>query len=245
MDELVKVESFTGWGELVLNRPQRKNSLIGPLVEQLIVGLESLERDSNVGAVLIRGAGGCFCAGLDLQAFRQEPPPPWREHFSDRWLELHERLWRSSLPTIGALEGHAIAGGSGLALACDFLVAGSGAVLHVKEAELGMPAPMNVAWLRLRHGYSLALELAVLAEPLNGRQLLDRGLVARCVDDDRVVSEARALAERLASLSAESHASTLRTLRALESWPAATEQAVHESPFALARRAAALHGRTP
>jgi len=202
MTDVVLVEKHEGFGELVLNRPGQRNSLTGPLVDGLISGLQQLVDDKSVKAVIIRGAEGYFCAGLDVKAFFSEPKPDWVAGFGERWLEFHEAIFACPLPIIGALEGYAIAGGSALALACDFLVVGEKAFLHVSEVERGMAAPINLAWLQLNYGRKMALELAVLGERTVGQKLVEKGIARKCVADDQVLEAARTMAARFAGFDA-------------------------------------------
>ena len=210
MTKLVLVEKHSGYGELVLNRPAQRNSLTGPLVEELLQGLQNLLDDKTIKSVIIRGAEGYFCAGLDVKAFFSEPKPDWVEGFGEHWLDFHEAIYTCPIPVIGALEGYAIAGGSALALACDFLVVGEKAFLHVSEVERGMAAPINLAWLQLNYGRKTALELAVLGERLYGEKLCHKGLAQLCVKDDQVVKNARAMAERFSGFDSN----TVATLKA-------------------------------
>ena len=200
--------------ELVLNRPDRKNSLIGPLVEELRDAVLRAAEDDSVGCILLRGAGGVFCSGLDLKAFGQEPPPEWKARFPESWLDLHVALFESPKPVVGALERYAIAGGSGLALACDLLVVGRGAYLHVAEAQVGIPAPMNVAWLEVRAGVAATMELCLLAERVSGDRLQQLGLAVRSVPDESVLDEARRCSDRVAELAPNVHAATKRMVAA-------------------------------
>ncbi|MEM9407855.1 MAG: enoyl-CoA hydratase/isomerase family protein [Acidobacteriota bacterium] len=200
--------------ELVLNRPERKNSLVGPLVESLRDAVRDASRDDAVGSILLRGAGGAFCSGLDLKAFSADPEPDWKARFSESWLDLHVALFESPKPVVGALERYAIAGGSGLALACDLLVVGDGAYLHVAEAQVGIPAPMNVAWLQMRVGIAATMELYLLADRVSGRRLQQLGLAVSSVSDDAVLEEARRCADRIADLEANVHAATKRMIAA-------------------------------
>jgi enoyl-CoA hydratase len=212
---LVRVERHGRRGELILNRPERRNALIGPMVLELRQGLAELDRDPEIGAILLRGAGGTLCAGLDLEAFSADPEPPWREHFSHNWLSLHVELFEASKPVVGALERYAIAGGSGLALACDLLVAGETSYMWVREAEFGMAAPMNVAWLQLRSGLALTNRLVMMADRVTGPELVDSGLALQSVADDQVLARAREVTDRLAGFPGAAHAPTKAMARTL------------------------------
>ena len=198
MTELVRVIVENGIGELVLNRPQQRNSLIGPLVWEMQSGLEKLEKDEGCNSIVIRGEQGYFCAGLDLKAFSQDPPPDWRSRFQDDWAKFHKTIFISNKPIVGALQGFAIAGGSALALACDFLVVGEGSFMHVSEVERNMMAPINIFWLQLRHSYHRALKMALLGERHYGESLLNLGIADRCVPESEVLGAAREIAGRFA-----------------------------------------------
>jgi enoyl-CoA hydratase/carnithine racemase len=197
-EPLVLVQREGKRGELVLNRPERRNALTGPVVEALRAGLAELVEDEGIHVILIRGAGGFFCAGLDLDAFGADPAPPWRAGFGDRWADLHADLYACLKPVVGALEGPAIAAGSALALACDMLIAGDTCRFQVAEARFGLPAPINSVWLMAKYGAARALEFAVGAQPYAGAALVQRGLAVKTVPDADVLAEARAYADLLA-----------------------------------------------
>lgn len=201
-EELVIVSVNDGIGELVLNRPQKRNSLIGPLVDQLDAGLRSLIDDDACHVVLIRGAEGYFCAGLDLKAFSEEPAPAWRADFQDAWTNFHNDVFNCPKPVLGAMESFAIAGGSALALACDFLVVGKESFMQVSEVEMGRMAPMNLAWLSIRFSHTLAMRMAVIGQKTYGEDLLRLGIATDCVDDSEILSTTRALGRRLADFDA-------------------------------------------
>jgi len=192
-----RAELHDGWGELVLSRPQRRNALIGPMVSDLREGLAALLAGGSL-VVLLRGDGGAFCSGLDLDAFGAQPPPAWRTTFADDWAAFHRELYRCPAVLVGALERFAINGGASLALACDLLVAGEGAYLMVGEAAIGMHAPMNIAWLRLRTSEAVAAQICLGAARTPAAELQRLGLVHKVVADAEVAAEARALAARLA-----------------------------------------------
>jgi enoyl-CoA hydratase len=198
MSELALVEFYGNRGELVLNRPERRNALIGPLVNQLHKGLNQCVSNPDCHVIVIRGAQGYFCAGLDLKEFGAEPAPEWRAQFSNDWAEFHCAIYDCPKPIVGALEGFAIAGGSALAFACDFLVVGKESFLHVAEAERGMPAPINIAWLMLRFEYAKAMRFAQLAERMYGDDLVHQGVALESVEDNQVLHRTREVADRLA-----------------------------------------------
>ena len=202
------------WAELVLNRPERKNAITGPLGKQLAEALAAVEANAAIETVLFRGEGGAFCSGLDLKEFNAEPAPDWLEDFQHIWRGAHRALFNCSKPIIGALERYAINGGAALALACDLLIAGRGAFLQVGEVQIGMAAPYNLAWLALKHPESVANRLAMTGRRFSGPELVDLGVAWECVDDDAVLESARTLAADLAGYPAGSGARIKAGIRA-------------------------------
>ena len=208
------------WGEVVLNRPERRNAIDGPLGEQLAAAIHQADGDDGVQAVLLRGAGGAFCSGLDLKAFNAEPPPEWMPGFGTTWRNAHKAIHACRKPIIAALERYAINGGAALALAADLLVAGESAFLQVGEVKQGMSAPYNMAWLRLRHSESVAAQLALSGRRFSGRELAVLGVAYTVAADDKVVSVARELVEELAAYPDGALGRIKSTLRAYNDVPA-------------------------
>lgn len=197
-EETVLVERHDGWAEIILNRPERKNSLTGPLATGLLDAVQSVSADDAIRVAVIRGAGGAFCSGLDLREFNADPKPEWLPSFQPTWRAVHVALFQSSKTFIGALERYAINAGSALALACDLLVAGEEAYLQVGEVQQGIAAPMNAAWLRAKHSEALALRIGLIGDRILGPELVRLGLAVDSVPGDQVVARACALAEQLA-----------------------------------------------
>ena len=187
------------WAEVVLNRPARRNAIDGPLGEALASAIRRADADDAVQAILLRGADGAFCSGLDLKAFNAEPPPDWMARFSAIWRGAHKALFESRKPVVAALERFAINGGAALALAADLLVAGAPAVLQVGEVRQGMAAPYNLAWLRFRHDENVAAKLALTGRRFTGSELVAMGVAYTVAPDDEVVPRAMRLVEELAS----------------------------------------------
>ena len=200
MTELILVERPSARiAHVVLNRPERRNALTGPLADQFADALEALHQDGDVTVIVIRGAGGAFCSGLDLKEFSQDPQPEWVPQFSTKWRRVHRALFDSDRIVIGALERAAVNGGAALALACDFLVAGDNAFLQVGEIQQGMAAPMNMAWLRLRFDEAVAARLALIGDRILGPELVRLGVALQSVPDEDVMTTVNSLAERLAA----------------------------------------------
>lgn len=186
-----------GWGELVLARPQRKNAIIGPMVGELRAGLAGLLK-GGARVIVLRGEGGAFCSGLDIDAFAQKPEPAWRQTFPSDWAGWHLDLYRCPAVVICALERFAINGGSSMVFASDLVVAGEEAFVLVGEAIQGMAAPMNVAWLRIKTTETVAAQLTLAPRRMKGAELSRLGLAYEVVADGEVVTRARELAATLA-----------------------------------------------
>jgi len=200
MTDLVLVERPSDRvAHVVLNRPERRNALTGPLADQMGEALETLNADDDVSVLVIRGSGGAFCSGLDLKEFSKDPQPDWVPEFGGKWRRVHAALFDSPKIVIGALERAAVNGGGALALACDFLICGDKSFLQVGEIQQGMAAPMNMAWLTLRFPESVIARIALVGDRIAGPELVRLGVAFESVADDGVVDAAQGLAERLAA----------------------------------------------
>lgn len=202
------------WGEVVLHRPARKNAITGPLGEGLAEAIQLLDADAQVQGILLRGAEGAFCSGLDLQAFNESPEPQWLPHFQTIWRVAHRALFECQTPIVGALQRYAINGGAALALACDLLVAGQTAFLQVGEVQIGMAAPYNMAWLNLRFSEAVMAETVLLGDRVSGPRLAELGLATHSVPDDQVLIFATQLCERLADFPGNAPLKIKKAMRA-------------------------------
>ena len=93
-----------GWVEVILNRPERRNAITGPLADELAAVLGELNRSNTLRVVALRGSEGAFCSGLDIKEFSAEPPPRWVAEFSSKWRAVHRALFDCPHALIGALE---------------------------------------------------------------------------------------------------------------------------------------------
>jgi enoyl-CoA hydratase/carnithine racemase len=203
-----------GWGELVLSRPERKNAVIGPMAVALREGLkELLQQKARV--IVLRGEGGAFCSGLDIDAFNAKPAPDWLASFGEQWMAWHVDLYRCPAVIICALERYAINGGASMALGSDLLIAGEKSYVLVGEAAQGAPAPMNLAWLRLRASEAVIAQLTLTARRFHGPELHRLGLALDVVPDADVLTRARELAAQMAKFPGTGLLSTKYAMRRL------------------------------
>ncbi len=186
-----------GWAGVTLNRPERKNAITGELGQDLADALEACQQDDAVHAVLLSGAGGAFCSGLDIKEFNADPEPAWLADFQKIWRRAHSALYNCEKPIVCALERYAINGGAALAFACDLVVVGETAFVQVGEVAQGMAAPYNLAWLALRYPEVVSAQMTLTGRRFNGQELKNLGVAYACVDDAQVQTEAQALTAQL------------------------------------------------
>jgi len=198
-EPLVRRTDRDGVAIIELHRPHRKNAIIAPMLDELATHVDAVSAADSVEVVLLCGAGGAFCSGLDLTEYNAEPPPAWLPTASTSLKAAHTALGACPKPVVVALERYAINGGAAFALAGDLVVTGRGAWLQVGEARLGMNAPMNLAWLVARYPMATVLQVVLPGARLTGGDLFRLGIAHEVVDDDQVRARAEALAAEIAS----------------------------------------------
>jgi len=178
---------------ITLNRPEVRNAVNAALAEGIGKALEELDADEDLSVGVLTGAGGFFCAGMDLGAF-VKGESPW---YGDRgFAGITQRSARK--PLIAAIEGFAVAGGMEIALACDLIVAARGAKMGIPEAKRSLIAAGG-ALLRLprRMPYHLVMELALTGDPFPADRFYELGVVNRLVEPGAAIDAALELAARL------------------------------------------------
>ena len=188
-----------GIATLTLNRPEARNALTPTLVRELGAALRRLDEDRTARVVVLRGAGErAFCAGADLRGmFRADSILEAREQYA-ALAEVLTAIPRLRLPVIARVHGHALAGGCGLAAACDVVIAAEDAVFGLPEIKLGLLPLMVLAPILRSASPRRVLELVLTGRELPAREALEIGLVTRVVPradlDDAVDGMARTLA---------------------------------------------------
>src|SRR5688572_17504036 len=176
---MVLIEKRDRVAVLTLNDPDRRNSLTGPMVDEIVEAFDALEADDDVGAVVITGAGKGFCAGADLGNLGGTTTGGGFRSIYEGFL----RVGRSTLPTLAAVNGAAVGAGMNLALACDLRVAGRSGRFDCRFLDLGLHPGGGHTWmLRDAVGKANAAAMVLFGQILDGETAERYGLVWRCFD---------------------------------------------------------------
>jgi methylglutaconyl-CoA hydratase len=198
---------------LTLNRPDKRNAISPHMIDELLAAFDEIE-SGHARAVILTGAGKAFCAGMDLEALRESADASHGQHVEDsrRTARLFRRIWGFTKPTIAAVNGAAIAGGSGLATLCDFTLAAPEAKFGYTEVNIGfIPAFVSV-FLARQIGEKRARDLLLSARIFDAREAHELGLVTMVVAGDCLMGRARELASAIVAASPTSIAHTKRLL---------------------------------
>jgi enoyl-CoA hydratase len=191
---------------LTLNRPERLNAIDDAMPREIAAAVELANDDPGVHVIVLAGAGRAFCSGYDLKAYAEEGHltqdvvwDPIRDlRMMKRNTDDFFTLWRSLKPTIAKVHGHAVAGGSDIALSCDLVV-------MAEDARIGyMPSrvwgcPTTAMWV-YRLGAERAKRMLLTGDTIDGRQAADWGLVGEAVPAESLDAHVDALADRIAGV---------------------------------------------
>lgn len=170
---------------LTLNRPEKRNALNSQLIKALFAALDEAANDSALRALVIRGAGKDFCAGADLASLRKILEDGITDNLRDAELlmDLFIRIRTLGMPVIAAVAGRALAGGCGLATACDIVLASESARFGYPEVRIGFVPAMVMAILRRNLGEKLSFELITRGFEFNAADARNIGLVNQVYED--------------------------------------------------------------
>ncbi|MGH7287572.1 MAG: enoyl-CoA hydratase/isomerase family protein [Myxococcota bacterium] len=237
-DAAVLYEVQGGVAEITLNRAENRNAMTPDLLASLESAVERAKSDAALRCVIVTGRGKSFCAGADFKARREES-------LEGRFRAPHERSYDTyapflslldlEVPTIAAMQGHAIGGGLGLAIVCDLRVANAEARYGANFVRLGLsPGMANTYLLPRLMGVPNAVELLLTGRLVDGAEALHRGLVHYAVPEAFVLPKARALAAEIAAAAPLAVRWTKRTFYEGLVW----------DPRTAARREAAVQSRS-
>jgi enoyl-CoA hydratase/carnithine racemase len=206
---------------LTMNRPEKRNALNTELTRSLLEALRAADADEAVGCVVLTGAGPGFCAGADLGEFKGLTDPKAAETRAELTMQLHLVFSSMSKPVITAINGAAMGGGAGLAIAGDMAAMAETAKLGYPETKHGIVAAIVLANLVRQVGRKTAFELVSLGEPIDAQMALELGLVNRVFRDADLMKETLAMADKVAAVSRPAMAETKRLFHQVADLPLA------------------------
>jgi enoyl-CoA hydratase len=200
-DELL-YEAEDGVATVTLNRPDQRNALNGELLDALVDAMKRARDDETVHAVVLTGAGErVFCAGADLGGFAADAPLVDKHFASDRFLEFFRLMPRLGKPSLCAANGHVLAGGMGLALSCDLLIAKEGARFGTPEINVGAFPYMIMSIIYRNVPRKKVNEMMLLGEQISAEQAVTYGLANKVVPAGEFQAAVDDWAQKLASKS--------------------------------------------
>jgi len=203
-------------GTIVLDRPDKRNALSRQMLADLQQAFHDFHQERQVRAVILTGAGSAFCSGVDLgemQAAGEDPAAQqlWYED-SLLYRDLIEMMLRFPKPIIAAVNGPAMAGGAGLILAADLVIATPEATFGLPEPRRGIIAGIVAPLLTFRISGGWAANLLLTASKIDGQEAYRRGIYHELVKTDLVWARAHQLATECAELAPEAIQLTKRLL---------------------------------
>lgn len=215
-EPLVKLNKHIPSGTIMLNRPKKRNALSRSLIAALQQALSDFHQERQVRAVILTGAESVFCAGMDLTEMQEtakldDPHPQWHAD-AVVYRELIETMLRFPKPIIAAVNGPAVAGGAGLVMACDLVVATPEAKFGFPEPRRGIVAGLVSPLLAFRVGGGHAARLLLSAMSIDAEEAHRIGLYHELVKSDLIWARAHELAVECAKSAPEAMQLTKRML---------------------------------
>lgn len=221
MNERVRTTLEGGILTATLNRPEKKNAIDTPMIDALLAVLDQADLDAAVRVVAVRGAGDDFCAGMDLNELLASADRTVEEnrqaalHFA----EIFVRLRRVPKPIVAVVHGRALAGGCGLATACDLVLATESARFGYPEVERGFVPAIVMTVLKRCAGEKIAFDLASTGRLLSASEAASAGLVSRVYEDSDFDDQVGEVLRTLAAASASALAFTKQQFYQLDGLP--------------------------
>jgi methylglutaconyl-CoA hydratase len=189
---------------ITLNRPEKRNALNDAVISGIKEGLRNAAADKNVRVVVISGAGKDFCSGADLTALQKIAGASVAENSEDArsLLELFLLIRALQAPVVAAVTGRALAGGCGLATACDLVLASASARFGYPEVKIGFVPAMVMAILRRNVSEKRAFELITRGAEISADEAREFGLVNQVFADESFEADVRAYVSEFEKMSA-------------------------------------------
>src|SRR6202142_598256 len=203
----------SGVATITLNRPDKRNAISRALVEELLAALDEIQK-SSAQVVILTGAGKAFCGGLDFDDLKAllGKTPDENVQDSSRMARIFRRIYDFPRPTIAAVNGAAIAGGTGFATMCDFTLAVPEAKFGYTEVRIGFVPAIVSSVLVWQVGHKIARDLLLTGRLIDAAEAHSFGLVNEVVEPPRLMARARELATQLMENSPSSVRQTKRLI---------------------------------
>ncbi|MCK6618624.1 MAG: enoyl-CoA hydratase/isomerase family protein [Cyclobacteriaceae bacterium] len=184
---------------ITLNRPDKRNALNSAMVNDLTNAFNQAEQDDRVKVIILKAAGEAFCAGADLSYLQQLQKNSLEENLADstNLRNLFHKIYTLSKPVIAQVQGHALAGGCGLATVCDFCFSVPEAKFGYTEVKIGFIPAVVMVFLIRKIGDGRARELLLSGNAINADEAFEKGLVSRLVQPGDLEKTVRDFAEHL------------------------------------------------
>ena len=197
--DTILLEKRNGVGLITLNRPKALNALNTQLITELNQALDQLERDPEIGCMVLAGSEKAFAAGADIKEMVELSFP---DIYFDDFFSLADRIAQRRKPLIAAVSGYALGGGCELALMCDFIYCAANAKFALPEVTLGvLPGIGGTQRLTLAVGKAKAMEMCLTARQMGAQEAEQSGLVARVFSQQQLLEQTLETAEQIAEKS--------------------------------------------
>jgi enoyl-CoA hydratase/carnithine racemase len=190
-----------GVATITLNQPDKRNALSHPMLDDLVAAFGAAKDDPEVRVAVLTGAGDVFSAGGDLSGFSADLPLAHKHYGTTRFLDLFRAIAELGKPTICKANGHVVAGGLGVALACDLIVASDAAKFSTPEINIGLFPFMIMAIIYRNVPRKKVNEMMLLGERLSAEQAVGYGLANKVVPAGEFDAAVAEWATKLASKS--------------------------------------------
>ena len=228
--ELFEIERRQNYAVFTINRPEKRNALNEPVLKALDAAITSVENDKEIRAIIMRGAGGSFCSGIDLAEVERLEGG----HNPVNVERVFHRFAHIPVPTIAAVQGAALAGGCELALHCDLRIGAEDLRMGMTVARVGLVVPYEfIRKLIEIIGAANTAQILYTAEPVNAQRAFHMGMVHELVPNAKLEETAIAWAEKVSANAPLSLRTMKRSLRRALS---ASNNAWHEDILDLSRR---------
>lgn len=208
MPETLRTETEAGVRSIILSRPAEYNTITLALRDELGAAIDEADEDPDVRVILLRAEGPAFCAGYgldwstELQATEATMDRVWDSVMDMRemskFVDTYMKLWYATKPTISAVQGWCIAGGTDMVLCSDIIIAGSGASFGYPPSRV-WGTPTTAMWV-YRLGFEKAKRYLLTGDEIRAKEAAEIGLILECVPDDELLDHATAFARRMAKV---------------------------------------------